>query len=128
MWWLFCGLLFAQEPNDIEVGEYIVVEAHRDIEVYVAPIEVIISTNIENIEAEVDNSSAFSYSSMYCSRVAVRLTEFAMDSKLTHSYNMSRAHPKCRSADPGRHGRMVGPASAEPRASRWRHSAGQRRA
>ena len=65
MWWLFCGLLFAQEPNDIEVGEYIVVEAHRDIEVYVAPIEVIISTNIENIEAEVDNSSAFSYSSMY---------------------------------------------------------------
>jgi len=65
MWLLFCSLLFAQEPNDIEVGEYIIVEAHRDIEVYVAPIEVIISTNNQNIEAKVDASSAFSYSSMY---------------------------------------------------------------
>ena len=65
MWWLFCGLLFAQEPNDTEVGEYIVVEAHRDIEIYVAPIEVIVSTNLENIETEVDETSAFSYSSMY---------------------------------------------------------------
>ena len=66
MWWLlFSSMLFAQEPSDLEVGEYIVVEAHRDIEVYVAPIEVIVSTNVENIEAEVDSSAAFSYSSMY---------------------------------------------------------------
>ena len=65
MWLLFCGLLFAQEPKNIEADEYIVVEASRDIEVYVAPIEVIISTNVENIEAQVDASSAFSYSSAY---------------------------------------------------------------
>ena len=65
MWLLFCSLLFAQEPNDMEVGEFIVVEAHRDIEVYVAPIEVIVSTNVENIEAEIDTNTAFAYSSVY---------------------------------------------------------------
>jgi len=65
MWLLFCSLLFAQEPNGMEVGEYIVVEAHRDIEVYVAPIEVIVSTNLENIETEIDANAAFAYSSMY---------------------------------------------------------------
>ena len=59
MWWLFCGLLFAQEPNDIEVGEYIVVEAHRDIEVYVAPIEVIVSTNLENIKCQKSHALYF---------------------------------------------------------------------
>ena len=52
----------AQEPFP---DEAIVVEAHRDIEVYVSPIEVIVSTNLENIEAEIDASTAFAYSSAY---------------------------------------------------------------
>ena len=52
----------AQEPMP---DEAIVVEAHRDIEVYVSPIEVIISTDLENIEAEIDSNAAFAYSSAY---------------------------------------------------------------
>ena len=60
-WLLFMlGLAVAEEPS-----AEIIVEAHRDIEVYVAPIEVIVSTNLENIEAEVDPTAAFVYSSMY---------------------------------------------------------------
>lgn len=60
-WLLFVlGLAVAEEP-----AAEIIVEAHRDIEVYVAPIEVIVSTNVENIEAEVDPNAAFVYSSMY---------------------------------------------------------------
>jgi len=54
------GLAVAQEPQ-----ASIVVEAHRDIEVYVAPIEVIVSTDLENIEAEIDSKAAFAYSSSY---------------------------------------------------------------
>ena len=62
MFWLLfiLGLGVAEEP-----AAEIIVEAHRDLEVYVAPIEVIVSTNLENIEAEVDDSAAFAYSSMY---------------------------------------------------------------
>ena len=62
MSWLLLtlGLAVAEEP-----AAAIIVEAHRDIEVYVAPIEVIVATHVENIEAEVDTNSAFAYSSMY---------------------------------------------------------------
>jgi len=60
-WLLFMlGLAAAEEP-----AAEIIVEAHRDIEVYVAPIEVMVSTNLENIEAEIDVNAAFAYSSSY---------------------------------------------------------------
>ena len=64
---LMLGLSIAEEPS-----AEIVVEAHRDIEVYVAPIEVIVSTNVENIEAEVDANSAFAYSSMYSHNAKIK--------------------------------------------------------
>jgi len=54
------GLAIAEEPQIS-----ITVEAHRDIEVYVGPIEVIVATDVENIEAVVDENSAFAYSSSY---------------------------------------------------------------
>tara|TARA_Y100000593_G_scaffold76507_1_gene141421 strand:- start:2363 stop:3073 length:711 start_codon:yes stop_codon:yes gene_type:complete len=54
------GLAAAEEP-----AAEIIVEAHRDIEVYVAPIEVIVATDTENIEASIDSSAAFTYSSSY---------------------------------------------------------------
>ena len=57
---LMLGLAAAEEPTAV-----MIVEAHRDIEVYVAPIEVIVATDLENIEAVVDENAAFAYSSMY---------------------------------------------------------------
>ena len=51
-WLLFMlGLAVADEPDAT-----IEVVASTDIQVYVAPIEVIVSTNVENIEAEIDPS------------------------------------------------------------------------
>tara|TARA_Y100001938_G_C8095380_1_gene437767 strand:+ start:2854 stop:3576 length:723 start_codon:yes stop_codon:yes gene_type:complete len=64
---LMFGLAVAEEPS-----AEIIVEAHRDIEVYVAPIEIIVSTNLENIEAEVDANSAFAYSSMYSHNAKIK--------------------------------------------------------
>jgi len=61
------GLAVGQEPQ-----ASIVVEAHRDIEVYVGPIEVIVSTNLENIEAEIDSKAAFAYSSAYSHNAQVK--------------------------------------------------------
>ena len=57
---LILGLAVAEEPS-----AEIIVEAHRDIEVYVSPIEVIVATDVENIEAVIDSSAAFTYSSSY---------------------------------------------------------------
>ena len=39
---------------------------------FVAPIEVIVSTNLENIEAEIDPSQAFAYSSMYSHNAQIK--------------------------------------------------------
>ena len=60
-WLLFMlGLAIADEP-----AMTIEVVASTEIEVYVAPIEVIVSTGNENIEAEIDPTQAFAYSSRY---------------------------------------------------------------
>ena len=64
---LMLGLAVAEEP-----AAEIIVEAHRDIEVYVAPIEIIVATDVENIEAEIDENSAFAYSSMYSHNADVK--------------------------------------------------------
>lgn len=64
---LMLGLATAEEPS-----AEIIVEAHRDIEVYVSPIEVIVATNLENIEAHVDDTSAFAYSSIYSYNAKIR--------------------------------------------------------
>ena len=57
---LMLGLAVADEPDAT-----IEVVASRDIQVYVAPIEVVVSTDVENIEAEIDPSQAFAYSSRF---------------------------------------------------------------
>jgi len=70
---LMSALLGAEPADNLVVSDAeIIVEASRDIEVYVAPIEVIIATNLENIEAETDASSAFAYSSMYSHNAKIR--------------------------------------------------------
>jgi len=67
-WLLFMlGLAIAEEPNAT-----IEVVGSTDIEVYVAPIEVIVSTNVENIEAEIDPTQAFAYSSRYWHNAQVK--------------------------------------------------------
>ena len=67
-WLLFMlGIAFAEEPSmTIEVI------ASTDIEVYVGPIEVVVSTAIENIEAEIDPTQAFAYSSRYWHNAKVK--------------------------------------------------------
>ena len=57
---LMLGLAVADEADAT-----IEVLGSTDIEVYVAPIEVIVSTQNENIEAEIDPSQAFAYSSRF---------------------------------------------------------------
>ena len=61
------GLAVAEEPDAT-----IEVVASTDIQVYVAPIEVIVSTNVENIEAEIDPSQAFAYSSRFWHNAKVK--------------------------------------------------------
>ena len=67
-WLLFMlGMAFAEEPSmTMEVV------ASTDIEVYVGPIEVIVSTDVENIEAEIDPTQAFAYSSRYWHNAKVK--------------------------------------------------------
>ena len=65
-WVLFLFILsLAFGDNPTLADAEIVVEAHRSIEVYVSPIEVIIATDTENIEAHIDSNAAFAYSSSY---------------------------------------------------------------
>ena len=67
-WLLFMlGLAVADEPDAT-----IEVVASTDIQVYVAPIEVIVSTNVENIEAEIDPTQAFAYSSRFWHNAKVK--------------------------------------------------------
>ena len=67
MWLLFCSLLMAEEPKEnlVDADGTIIVEAHRDIEVYVGPIRVIDRTVESSIEAVVDPSAAYTYSGTY---------------------------------------------------------------
>ena len=67
-WLLFMlGMAVAEEPSmTMEVV------ASTDIEVYVGPIEVIVSTDVENIEAEIDPTQAFAYSSRYWHNAKVK--------------------------------------------------------
>ena len=77
---LVIGLAVAEEPQ-----ASIVVEAHREIEVYVAPIEVMVSTNLENIEAEIDSNAAFAYSSSYSHNAKIQTGHGAYEPvKLNH--------------------------------------------
>ena len=64
---LLLGLAFAEEP-DVTIE----VVASKDIQVYVAPIEVIVSTSKENIEAEIDPSQAFAYSGRFWHNAKVK--------------------------------------------------------
>ena len=50
---LLLGLAIADEPDTTVADATIEVVASKDIQVYVAPIEVIVSTEVENIEAEI---------------------------------------------------------------------------
>ena len=61
------GYAFCEEP-----AMTIEVVASTDIEVYVAPIEVIVSTAVENIEAEIDPTQAFAYSSRFWHNAKVK--------------------------------------------------------
>ena len=62
---LLLGLAIADEPDTTIADATIEVVASKDIQVYVAPIEVIVSTEVENIEAEIDPTQAFAYSSRF---------------------------------------------------------------
>ena len=67
-WLLFMlGLAVADEP-----AMTIEVVASTDIEVFVGPIEVVVSTDSENIEAEIDPSQAFAYSSRFWHNAKVK--------------------------------------------------------
>ena len=69
MFWLLflLGICFAEEPSmTIEVV------ASANIEVYVAPIKINVATNLENIEAEIDSSQAFAYSSRFWRNAKVK--------------------------------------------------------
>ena len=59
MWTLFCGLLFAAEPAEI------VVEAYRDIQVYVADIKVINQTSETYVETVIDTKASYTYTGQF---------------------------------------------------------------
>jgi hypothetical protein len=59
MWTLFCGLLLANEPEEI------VVEAYRDIQFYVADIKVVNQTFETYVETVIDTNASFTYSGQY---------------------------------------------------------------
>ena len=65
MWFLFCSLLFAQEPGAVTEGGTIVVEAYQDIQVYVAPIQIVDRTQETQVEAVIDSDAAFTYSGTF---------------------------------------------------------------
>lgn len=64
MWLLLSNLLFAQEPSATAENE-LVVEAYRDIQVYVSPIRIVNGTEETKVESFIDRDSAFTYSGMY---------------------------------------------------------------
>ena len=69
---LLLGLAIADEPDTTVADATIEVVASKDIQVYVAPIEVIVSTEVENIEAEIDPTQAFAYSSRFWHNAKVK--------------------------------------------------------
>ena len=65
MWFLFCSLLFAQQPEPVTENATIVVEAYHDIQVYVAPIQIVDRTQETLVEAVIDADAAFTYSGTF---------------------------------------------------------------
>jgi len=63
LWLFIMSLVFAEQP--LVPDESITVFGHKDIEVYVAPIDVRVFTVTETIEAAIDDQAAFAYSSMF---------------------------------------------------------------
>ena len=66
LYFLISSILLAQDPrtsSKMPIDESIIVEAHRDFEVYVAPIQIF--NEAERIEAVIDEYSVFSYASMH---------------------------------------------------------------
>ena len=60
--WLCCMVAFGEQPK-IEVNESIVVEAHKDFEVYVAPI--VFKNHAPEIEAVIGDNTVFKYASSH---------------------------------------------------------------
>jgi len=67
---LLVSLVFTQEPQTEEPSETIIVEAHQDYEVYVAPL--VMDIQSEEVEAVVANKTVFSYASRYASGAKVK--------------------------------------------------------
>ena len=67
MWFLLflVSILFANEPANLEDGDTIIVEAYRDIQVYVADIKIVDQTVETNVEAIIDKKAAYTYSGQY---------------------------------------------------------------
>lgn len=66
MWWLLSSLLFAEEPSMT-----MVVEASKDIEFYVAPIQVRNYTQETQVETVIDKDAAFTYVGNYVRHIKV---------------------------------------------------------
>lgn len=60
MFWLLSSLLFAEEPSTT-----IIVEAHKDVEMYVSPIKVMNYTKHTEVETIIDPDAAFTYAGSY---------------------------------------------------------------
>ena len=60
---LLTSLLFGQEPDYESVNAEIIVEASKDFELYVSPIQIVNKT--KDIEGDVGKYSAFSYASIH---------------------------------------------------------------
>jgi len=64
------SLIFAQDPVVEEVDETIIVEAHKDFEVYVAP--TVMDIQSTEVEAVMAKKTVFSYASRYATSAKVR--------------------------------------------------------
>ena len=67
MWLLLflVGILSATEPANLEEVDTIIVEAYRDIQVYVADIKIIDATVETNVETVIDKEAAYTFSGQY---------------------------------------------------------------
>ena len=67
MWLLLflVGILSATEPANLEEVDTIIVEAYRDIQVYVADIKIIDATVETNVETVIDKEAAYTFRGQY---------------------------------------------------------------
>ena len=76
---------YAHEPtpgNNEKVGATIIVEAHRDLEIYVAPIKISIQSSV--VEAVVSDKSVFSYTNSFWRNAKVRNKRGAWEPIIMH--------------------------------------------